>query len=218
MKIYAFRLNDDRWVFYAPSQPAEAASEPAPHTRWGRFLKRVQKLQAESVEVMRTSRTRFWVWTRKMMAKLERLVHPCEPMARALAKVEEIELVHDGIHPNEEVVARWCAWLSERTTSHRRGMILNTCLLPLTSAAMVIPGPNVFFAWNALRLYGHWSAWRGLVRAAAIGRPLVTTDERLSVAEPPTIECIRRMADRAGLPGLPEYFSRLKALSGPTAH
>lgn len=213
MKIYAIRIGDDRWAFYAPPQPSDATLEPAPDSRWGRLMNRIRKLQAESSELMRTSEKRFWVWTRKMMAKLERLVHPCEPLSRALVKAESVELVHDGTGASEKLVASWCGWLNERTAAHKRGMILNACLLPFTSAATVIPGPNVFVAWNGLRLYNHWSAWRGTQRASALGCPGLTTDARLHIEGALTEKTADDLAARLEMTGLSEYLTRLKAVA-----
>ncbi len=213
MKIYAIRIGEDRWVFYAPPRPADAALEPAPDSLRGRLMKRIRKLQAESAEVMRTSDKRFWVWTRKMMAKLERLVHPCEPLARSLVKAESVELVHDGSGPSEKLVAGWCGWLQERTVAHKRGIILNGCLLPFTWAASLIPGPNIFIAWNGLRLYSHWSAWRGTHRASTLGCHAVTTDVRLHIEGPLTRETATHLGERLELTGLAEYLVRLKVVT-----
>lgn len=51
--------------------------------------------------------------------------------------------------------------LSARSSYHTRWLYINTALLPVTAAAAVLPGPNVFFAWNAFRLFGHYQARRG---------------------------------------------------------
>lgn len=218
MKIYAIRTGDDHWAFYAPPQPSDAALEPASDSLRGRLMKRIRKLQAESSELMRTSEKRFWVWTRKTMAKLERLVHPCEPLARTLFKAESVELIHDGSGPSEKLIASWCGWLKERTAAHKRGMILNGCILPFTWAASLIPGPNIFIAWNGLRLYNHWTAWRGTHRATTLGCHTVTTDVRLHIEGPLTQETATHLGERLELTGLAEYLVRLKVVAdGPEA-
>lgn len=213
MKIYAIRTGDDHWVFYAPPRLSDATLEPAPDSLRGRLMKRIRKLQADSSELMRTSEKRFWVWTRKLMAKLERLVHPCEPLARALVKAELVELVHDGTGAPEKLVANWCGWLKERTAAHKRGMILNGCILPFTWAASLIPGPNIFIAWNGLRLYNHWSAWRGTHRASTLGCHIVTADPRLHLDGPLTEQAATALGERLELTGLAEYLVRLKVVT-----
>lgn len=50
------------------------------------------------------------------------------------------------------------SFLAARSAYHARWQTINLVLLPLTSAAFIVPGPNVFLAWNAFRLYGHWTA------------------------------------------------------------
>jgi hypothetical protein len=41
---------------------------------------------------------------------------------------------------------------------HQKWVYLNLCAAPFTAAAGVLPGPNVFFFWNMMRLYSHYQA------------------------------------------------------------
>lgn len=44
---------------------------------------------------------------------------------------------------------------------HKRWFAINLVLLPVTSLAGILPGPNVFFYWNAFRTLAHYQSWRG---------------------------------------------------------
>jgi hypothetical protein len=41
---------------------------------------------------------------------------------------------------------------------HQKWFYLNIIAAPFTAAAGVLPGPNVFFFWNMMRLYSHYQA------------------------------------------------------------
>jgi hypothetical protein len=44
---------------------------------------------------------------------------------------------------------------------HLRWLLVNIMLLPVSSIMMLLPGPNVFFGWNAFRLISHHLAREG---------------------------------------------------------
>jgi hypothetical protein len=69
-------------------------------------------------------------------------------------------------HPSDlssSVSSSVLSFLSSRRAFHTRWTYINLALLPLTACAFILPGPNVFFAWNAFRLYGHDQARRGAI-------------------------------------------------------
>ena len=57
-----------------------------------------------------------------------------------------------------------------RTGRARHGRLLacSVLCLPITAAMTIVPGPNVFFAYNAYRTYRHFLAWRGCIWIAAV--------------------------------------------------
>jgi len=53
------------------------------------------------------------------------------------------------------------SYLSIRHSFHVRSLRFNVLLLPLTALAFILPGPNVFLAWNAYRCWAHYQAREG---------------------------------------------------------
>ena len=51
--------------------------------------------------------------------------------------------------------------LATKEQSHKIRAMLCLGLVPITSLATLLPGPNVFLAYNLYRLYGHYNAWKG---------------------------------------------------------
>eukprot|EP01133_Synstelium_polycarpum_P014253 gene14253-16821_t len=52
-------------------------------------------------------------------------------------------------------------FIRQRAHHHKLWAIINTAIIPLTFAATILPGPNVFLAYNLYRLYGHLVAIKG---------------------------------------------------------
>ncbi|KAI9206758.1 mitochondrial K+-H+ exchange-related-domain-containing protein [Polychytrium aggregatum] len=50
---------------------------------------------------------------------------------------------------------------NRRTPYHQRLFILSTLLVPVSCLATILPGPNVFLAYNLFRVYSHWRAYQG---------------------------------------------------------
>lgn len=48
-----------------------------------------------------------------------------------------------------------------RVQAHRSWLAVCIGMLPISLAAGLLPGPNVFLAWNAYRLYSHYTAYKG---------------------------------------------------------
>eukprot|EP00127_Corallochytrium_limacisporum_P004428 Clim_evm6s162 gene=Clim_evmTU6s162 len=60
-----------------------------------------------------------------------------------------------------ETVGALCADARASEAHFRRWTVLSTLCLPFSGALFVLPGPNVFFAYNAFRLHANYSAWKG---------------------------------------------------------
>ncbi|KAN0037261.1 hypothetical protein ACTFIV_002599 [Dictyostelium citrinum] len=51
--------------------------------------------------------------------------------------------------------------MRQKIRFHQKWMIINSLLIPITFAATILPGPNIFLAYNLYRLYGHFQALKG---------------------------------------------------------
>lgn len=77
-------------------------------------------------------------------------------------------------------------YLSSRLSHHTLWSYLCIVLLPLSACAAILPGPNIFFAWNAYRLYGHYKAKKGVEQMIQLCRRMEeskTTRSRSKVDE-----------------------------------
>ncbi|EGC35710.1 hypothetical protein DICPUDRAFT_87736 [Dictyostelium purpureum] len=51
--------------------------------------------------------------------------------------------------------------MKQKIQYHKKWLTINSLLIPVTFAATILPGPNVFLAYNLYRCYGHYQALRG---------------------------------------------------------
>lgn len=220
VRVYALRCPVRGWVFYAPPEafPAEDSSPPEGLTQ--RLVRRAYRLREEAAHLLHTPPNRFWRGIRRIWLWLEQWTHPAEGLLRALAHADTVEIIHDGELDDDTVRAHWTSWLEARLAVHQRGVWINIALLPLTLLLGLLPGPNIFIAWNAIRLYVHWQARRGGRRARDTAHTTVQRDPRLhlpSQGSPGT--CQKRIAElgqQLHLPELSDFYARWPVCSAPS--
>lgn len=78
----------------------------------------------------------------------------------------EIQIYHSGCRPEKRVRLRFSFFLQKQRSKHILLLVGETLLLPVSGLAMLLPGPNVFFAALALLMITHWRALRGINRLA----------------------------------------------------
>jgi hypothetical protein len=91
-------------------------------------------------------------------------VHSTDSSLAASSPRARVAFRHPAGVTSAEAASSARAFLAERITYHTRWQTVTILLLPVTSAAFIIPGPNIFLAWNAFRLYGHYTARRGALQ------------------------------------------------------
>lgn len=99
---------------------------------------------------------------------------------------------------------------------HRVWLVVDTLGLIASVPLTLVPGPNVFFAYFAFRVVGHWLSMRGAAqgrhRVAWTGRPCPPLTELRDVAmlEPPARDArIHDVAARLRLQHLKPFFERV---------
>ncbi|MCS6911971.1 MAG: hypothetical protein RMK29_01280 [Myxococcales bacterium] len=102
-------------------------------------------------------------WMVRLVAWLARNQDPAEPLLRRLAAAD-LEEVCCPVGQQRRAWRLLKVFLCRKRALHRRGLLLNLLLLPLSALLTVVPGPNVVFFWNAYRLVGHALALRGIRR------------------------------------------------------
>ncbi|KAJ3192019.1 hypothetical protein HK101_007172 [Irineochytrium annulatum] len=75
-------------------------------------------------------------------------------------------------HPAElsetTVVNYLTALANRRLPYHYKWTVLSVLCLPFSAAMTILPGPNVFLLYNAVRLRDHFCAWRGSQNLARV--------------------------------------------------
>jgi len=72
-----------------------------------------------------------------------------------------VSFVHPSRLTSSAVRHSLAGFASARLRFHSSRVLLFAALLPVTALATVLPGPNVFFAFAAFRLLGHYQAREG---------------------------------------------------------
>ena len=160
MRIWLRLDSRQRWSFQAEPEGEEQMRPPtsALARLWQRLLAEYHHARG-AIET-----TERMAWIRALLRKLEARVDPSESLLRRMRTAAEIVLLHPDSLSAPLVRRRFFRFLRRRARAHARGVVLNALLLPVTAAMAILPGPNVFFAWNAYRLIAHLLAWRGARR------------------------------------------------------
>lgn len=184
-----------------------------------RLVRRAHQLREEAAHLLHEPPNRFWRGIRRIWRWLETWTHPAEGLLRALAQADTVEIIHDGELDDDTVRTYWMDWLAARLAVHHRGVWINVIFLPVTLLLGLLPGPNIFVAWNVLRLYVHWQARRGGRQAHDVARTIVRHDTRLH--PPPQgspVTCQKRIAELGQtlhLPELSDFYARWPTLPSP---
>jgi hypothetical protein len=220
IRIYVIRCPVRGWVFYTPPESFAVEDGHAPEGFVRRLVRRAYRLREEASHLLHQPPNRFWRGIRRVWLWLEQWTHPAEGLLRALVHADKVEIIHDGELEDDTVRTYWMNWLAARLAVHRRGIWINVAFLPLTLLLGLLPGPNIFIAWNVIRLYVHWQAYRGARRAHEFACIAVQRDTRLHLPRQGSSTAIREYIAELGqkllLPELPDFYARWPAASSPS--
>lgn len=153
MRIHFSYEGPGRWTF----TPAEAEQD-----RSGRLLRLRRWLEARKDGPLPQDGYLIG-WMLRLVAWLARNQDPAEPLLRRLATAD-LEEVCCPMSQQRRARRLLGLFLRRKRALHRKGLLLNLLLLPLSTLLTIVPGPNVVFFWNAYRLVGHALALRGIRR------------------------------------------------------
>jgi hypothetical protein len=196
MKVRVVIGPGHRWTFQAePEGEAEARREFSFGSS-GLLAQLWQRLLIKYHRARRAIETREHMrWVRELLRRLEARADPGESLLRRVRAETEIVLLVPASLSAGLVRRRFLRFLRRRARAHARGIVFNVLLLPVTAAMALLPGPNVFFAWNAYRLIAHALAWQGARRVlrgeCALHVRAAREDEPVANANP-SAPCIAR--------------------------
>ena len=221
MRIYFIHVYRRHWEFY-PEEQQEEAFELPPEDADRSFLSWLREKAARAWRSVEGAETGVRKWVRGVIDTLNSRVDPTEPMLRRILSARTIEITYPSGISHHYVRRRLRLLLLNKTATHRRWIYINSAILPLTMALTVIPGPNVFLAWNGYRLFSHIRAWRGGQRALTgqVDVTFVPSDELNDLLEPEerlikplSDEIATAIGTRFAIPGLVEYLRRTGSLT-----
>ena len=221
MRIYFIHVYRRHWEFYPEEQYDEAIDDTDPDEGGG-MLRWLQRTSSRAWRSVATAESGFSLRLRRMIETLNSRVDPTEPMLRRIRKADSIQVTYPSGISSHYVRRRLRLLLLNKTTTHRRWLYINVALLPVTVALGLLPGPNVFLAWNGYRIYSHLRALHGGQKVLGGQVPveflpdsdlndLLSPEDRL--IRPLDGEIAATIGERFGLPGLVDYLRRTGSIA-----
>jgi hypothetical protein len=162
-----------------------------------------------------------------VIKKLEGYIHPTESILHTVLKSSTMQILmldthklnnsnqhtHSSSSSDHRRITKsrrlMKVLMKQRINYHFRWSIANAVLLPFSALATILPGPNIFLAWNLYRLYCHIQAYRG-ASLFLLKHQKHELDYILSHPQSEDVSNEERLAQAFNLPGLVEYLSRLE--------
>lgn len=221
MRIFFIHVYRRHWEFYPEDETVDLLEEDGAEHQGG-FVRWLSRKTANVWRAMHEAESGVFGVVRRALNTLNSRVDPTEPMLQRIRKAKAVEVTYpSGISPHY-ARRRLRLLLLHKTAAHRRWIVINALLLPATAAMTILPGPNVFFAWNGYRLLCHIDAWRGGQRVLTGQVPvtfapseeldsLLSPEERL--VKPLDHSLATTIGQRFALPGLVDYLRRTGSLA-----
>jgi len=196
LKVYLLRAPKHRWVFYADKDsfvptPTHDTNKTT-HVHGGKFSfqRAFTAFQASALSRVKEAKGSIDTATpgvgikgrmRQIITRLEMHIHPYEAILHNILKAPAIEVVSPPIPDARKEDLRTLerrnrrvmnVLMKESAAQHKKWIVVNALLVPFTALATILPGPNIFLAWNLYRLYCHVQAYRGatlFIQKQAIG-------------------------------------------------
>jgi len=103
-------------------------------------------------------------WSGQVRGWLERRAHPDEALLVRLASATTLAVRHPPGWTFEEAADVWSSFAARARRRHRRGLLLNLLVSPLTVLLAPLPGPNFVGYWFVYRAWRHGRILFGLRR------------------------------------------------------
>lgn len=126
-----------------------------------RFLRRLKSAYEATRGAIDRAHGGLLLPVQRLIRYLESKIDPHETLLIEVRKAQAVEIVYPPPLGEKRVRRFFRRFINCQVRYHGRWMIINFLLLPLTGALTVLPGPNVFFGWNAFRLVCHYLAYDG---------------------------------------------------------
>lgn len=139
-----------------------------------------------------------------------------ERVLKELRAPERVEVVHPAGLPRHAAHRIYRQKVEESVRRHRRWLLVDGALLPVSVVFSLVPGPNVLLPYLAWRALSHWRGQAGGARGLDESEIDVTfvaapeLDPLLDLAEKRFVlgrgRRLREIGERVGLPGLDDLL------------
>jgi len=226
MDVFLVPLGPERHELYCePSDDDDAAAEPeAPAPGFFSRLRRRFTEMLRAAEAARARRARgeydpidtWWERTQaRIMAKVADAVAE-QRLLWHLRRLTAAHLYHPSDMTSEQALTIMRASMVRDRERHFRWLLIDTFLMILSGALVVVPGPNVLGYYFAFRVVGHYLSWRGARQSleavtwtTATCDPLIELRDALDLAPQQRDARIDELAERMRLPRLALFVNRL---------
>ncbi|MBI3950508.1 MAG: hypothetical protein HY314_08650 [Acidobacteria bacterium] len=154
-------LEDRRHCLFRLASPSLDQSEHPDLEPKHWFLKKLEAAYETAMRAIHGAESGLLLWLKKLIHYLESKIGPEEAMLRQLRKADVVEVAYPPQYQERWVRRLFRRFIRWQVHHHERWLLVNFLMLPVTGAMMVLPGPNVFFGWNAFRLVSHYLAREG---------------------------------------------------------
>lgn len=137
-----------------------------------------------------------------------------ERVLKELRLPEAVEVVHPAGLPAHKARRIFRREIEQAVRRHRRWLVVDGVLLPVSVLLSIVPGPNVLLPYLAWRTLAHWRGQRGGSRALRAPDATFVADPTLD----PLLDLARRrfvlhrkrrlraIGERAGIPSLERHL------------
>jgi hypothetical protein len=226
MEVFLVPLGAERHELYCePSDDDEAAAATGPD-RPG-FFSRMRRRFSEmlrAAEVARARRARgeydpIDTWWERSRARVLAKVADAVAEQRLLWHLRHhtaARLHHPTDMTGEQAVTIMRASLVRDRDRHFRWLIIDTVLMLLSAALVIVPGPNVLGYYFAFRVVGHYLSWKGARQGLDLVAwttspcdPLIEIRDALRLAPQQREARLDAIAERLHLPRLSLFVNRI---------
>jgi Mitochondrial K+-H+ exchange-related len=226
MDVFLIPLGADRHELYCEAPQAEAGPEEADRPRGliaglrQRFTERLaaaerdraRRVNGDPPDVPDT-------WWERVQARTLAWIADAIAEQRLLWHLRHQDTAH--LHfpadmPAERALAVARASLARDHDRHRFWLIVDSLLMVLSAALVLVPGPNLIGYYFAFRVVGHFLAWRGARQGLdrvqwvlAPSQPLVDLRQALGLAPLQREQQVVDIASRLQLAQLPTFVGRV---------
>jgi hypothetical protein len=226
MDVFLVPLGPERHELYCePSDDDESAAGTAgPSPGLFARLKRSFSETLRAAELARARRAAgeydpidtWWERARaRVLAKVADAVAE-QRLLWHLRHLTEARLQHPSDMSPEQAIAIMRASMVRDRDRHLRWLVIDTVLMLLSAALVIVPGPNVLGYYFAFRVVGHYLSWRGAKKGldgvtwtTAPCDPLIELREAIDLAPQQRDARVGAVAARLRLPRLAMFVERV---------